>query len=154
MSRWETFRKTRELNFKFGKRRIDKMAKRCSTAVPRAAFEAVWGHHKMRISVCKGIPTTLSCAYTSQANMIAMTDTLATTVFTVANVGTGGLSFKVAAQSSLTCEGTGVVDHVALFTTGASGVIYYVTTCSTQDVQSTANKINLSTFKVTIGEVT
>jgi hypothetical protein len=131
------------------------MAKSCSTAVPRAAFEAVWGHHMMRMSVCIGSPqATLAEAYTTGNKMVAMTNTLATTVFTVANVGTGGLSFEVAAQTNLDCSATGTVDHVALFTTGASGVVYYVTTCTSQLVASTANKINLSTFKVTIGEVT
>lgn len=130
------------------------MPKSCSSAVAMAAFAAVYDHHKARLAVCIGSPANVGECQTTGAKMVAMTDTLATTIFTFADVGTGGRSMEIAAQTNMTCSATGTVDHVALFTSGASGVVYYVTTCTSQLVASTANKINLSTFKITIGEVT
>jgi hypothetical protein len=130
------------------------MAKTCSTAVLDAALGVITAG-VTRICVCKGAPPTATAAESSAANGLGNT---------TCTVGGGGLTLgvssvtgkkiDVSAFNGIAAISTGVADHVCLISTGATGVIYYQTVCSTQAITSTANTINIPAWIIRISDAT
>jgi hypothetical protein len=60
----------------------------------------------------------------------------------------------VAQMATIAVSATGVADHIALFSTGASAVLYYVTECATQALPSTANTVTINSWTIRIADPT
>jgi len=133
------------------------MDKYVSTAFVRAAFEKAWGHGLMRISLCAGSPSCLSCALEPGRNMIALSPVIPAKDFIVnktaaaETVENKGMGFQVPAQNNVPVSATGIIDHVSLITTGATGLIYFTTPCNPLIVAELLNRVNVSAFSVNMG---
>jgi hypothetical protein len=130
------------------------MAKTCSTAVLDAALNVITGA-VTRICVCKGEPVSATNAENTAQNGIANTTcTVGGGSLTIGASSVTGKKIDVSAFTGLTVGSTGVADTICLISTGATGVIYWQTTCATQAITSTSNTINVGAFIIRISDAT
>lgn len=129
------------------------MAKTCSSNVKISGLAYVYANGQ-KLVVCGGQPANYANCMSTVNNMIA-THAMTTATGSDYQMEATGTSMKVIvdAQTSLIPAATVVADHIALVSTSLSELIY-VTTCGTQLITSTSNKINVSSWTITIGDAT
>ena len=131
------------------------MAKVCSSNVKISGLAYIYTKAN-KMYVCAGQPADQAGAAATATNKIAswsMT-TGTGTDYQLEATGTG-MKIIVDAQASLVPDATVVADHIALACSSAGSTeLIYVTTCGTQLITSTANKINVSSWTITIGDAT
>lgn len=105
-----------------------------------------------RVTVLTAQPTTYSSAYnTSQTTVLARSNVITSTGFTLADGDTSGRKITVAAQSSVSVIRTGTASHVSIV--GSTGsTLLLVTTCTTQAL-TTGNTVNIPAFDFEIRDV-
>lgn len=114
-----------------------------------------------KISICSAAPsemtgsTGIAEVNTTAGSMLAVTSltTGASTSFTIADSSVSGRKITISQQASIAVEATGVASHVVLFSS-VSSVIYGYTTCATQALTDTANKVTIPAFIVRFAEAT
>lgn len=129
------------------------MAKTCSTAILDAALNIIY-NNVSRICVCKGAPASATNAESSSQNCIANTTCSGAGSMTLAASSVSGKKLDLAAFNGIAAISTGSADTICLISTGASGVIYWQTTCAAQTVSSTANTVNVGAFIINITDAT
>jgi hypothetical protein len=122
------------------------MEKFCSSVVLDGAI-AVIRDNAAKVAVCTSLTT--NTVADVEANLLAVTTltTGASTSWTLADSSVSGRKLTMTAQSSLAIATTGVAKNIALYST-ASGLVYYVTNCTTQALVSTANKVTIPAFSM------
>lgn len=101
------------------------------------------------MSACAGQPANAAAAAAGLAIVSVSSDD-----FSIADDSTvGGRKVTVAQKATVAVVSTGVADHVALYSTAADK-IYYITTCSSQALTSTANTVTFPAWTITIGDPT
>lgn len=129
------------------------MAKTCSSNVKLQGLNYIVANAS-KLIVCAGQPPTYAAAMATANNMIATWAMTTGTGTDYQKVESGTTyTLEVLAQSSLVPAATVVADHIALVSTALSELIM-VTTCATQLITSTSNKINVSTWTIKIGDAT
>ncbi len=94
-----------------------------------------------RITVCSAQPGSYSAANSTTGVMLAKSNVLSSTNFTLAVGDTSGKKITVDAQNSVTVSKTGTASHVAWI--GSSGsLLAVITTCTTQALTS-GNTVNI-----------
>lgn len=94
-----------------------------------------------RVTVCSAQPGTYAAANSTTGVMLAKSNVLTSTDFTLANGDVSGRKITVAAQNSVTISKSGTANHVAWL--GSSGsLLAVITTCTTQALTS-GNTVNI-----------
>lgn len=101
-----------------------------------------------KMAVCAGEPADVAACEAGLA-IVAMTSDL----FTIGEGATSGRKVAVTEMATIAVAATGVADHVALYSTGANKV-YFITTCSSQALTSTANSVTVPTWAIEIADPT
>ncbi len=96
------------------------------------------------------VPSTVSSASTLCYAIKAMT----TASYSITDGDISGRKITIAQQSTIPITTTGTAGHIILFSTGASGVIYYATSCTTQALVSTANSVTINAWDIEIADPT
>lgn len=125
------------------------MAKFCNSTVLDAGLKVIT-ENAVRISVCSAQPTDVTEA--SATYMLAV-NTLTSASYTFAAGDVSGRKITVAQQASIAVASTGVGSHIGLYST-VSGVLYYVTQCTTQALASTANKVTIPAWDIELRDAT
>lgn len=73
--------------------------------------------------------------------------------FTIGDSSVTGRKIDVAAFSSLPVSTTGVAEFVALYSS-VTAVVYAITSCATQNLASTANKVTIPAWIIRFAEAT
>ena len=122
------------------------MDKFCSSVVLDCACTAI-RDNAVKVAVCSSLTT--NTVVNVQASMLAETalTTGASTSWTIADSSVSGRKITMAAQSSIAIATTGVAKNIALYSS-ISGLVYYVTNCTTQALVSTANKVTIPAFSM------
>lgn len=122
------------------------MDKFCSSVVLDGAI-AVIRDNAAKVAVCTSLTT--NTVANVETNLLAVTTltTGASTSWTLADSSVSGRKLTMTAQSSLAVATTGVAKNIALYST-VSGLVYYVTNCTTQALVSTANKVTIPAFSM------
>ena len=135
------------------------MAKWCSTMFQDAAL--VWLQNNVnKMVLLTATVSTINAAGCTATTYLNLT-TLSTGSFTIANDTTNlGRKITIAAQATKAVNATGVAAHIALFssatqnaTQSATG-IFYITSCTTQVIGSTLNKVSYPAWSITIQDPT
>jgi hypothetical protein len=125
------------------------MAILCSTLLMKAALDLLATNVSR---ICLGDNTAAVSATNAQntaQNMIAMSAELTGADFTLADSSVTGKKLTIAAQSTLTVERTGVkACYVYLVSTGATGEIYYRTSCATRVFASTFDRVTIPAWDI------
>jgi hypothetical protein len=130
------------------------MAKTASTAILDAALGVITGAVS-QLCVCKGAPASATAAESSAVNCIAKTTcTVGGGSLTIGASSVTGKKIDVSAFTGLAALSTGSADTICLISTGATGIIYWQTTCAAQTVSSTANTVNTGAFIIRISDAT
>lgn len=136
------------------------MAKFCSTVLIADAL-AIIATRVSRICVVGTAMTTsitaANCTSTaSQGFSDGATCTQSGGSLTIADATAGktGKKIDVSPFTGIACNKTGNIGGVALISTGASGVIYWFTTCAEQVVSSTSNTVNTGAFTIYLSDAT
>ncbi len=101
-----------------------------------------------KMAVCAGQPADVAACEGGLA-IVAMS----TGDFTIGNGSTSGRKVAVAEKATVAVAATGVADHVALYST-ATNKVYFITTCSSQALTSTANSVTIPTWAIEIADPT
>ena len=136
------------------------MAKFLSTVVLDAAATVI-RDNAAHIAVLSAAPsetsgaTAISECQTSAANMLAMASltTGASTSFTIADSSVTGRKITIAEKTSIAISATGVAAYVAIFSSAASHVYAY-TSCATQALTDTANKVTIPEWIIRFADAT
>lgn len=122
------------------------MDKFCSSVVLGAACTVI-RDNSAKVAVCTSLTT--NTVANVQTNMLAETTltTGASTSWTLADSSVSGRKITMTAQSSIAVATTGVAKNIALYSS-VSGLVYYVTNCTTQALVSTANKVTIPSFSM------
>ena len=96
------------------------------------------------------IPSSVSSASTVCFAIKAMT----TAAYTINDGDVSGRKITIAQQSTIPITTTGTAGHIILFSTGATGTIYYATSCTTQALVSTANSVTINAWDIEIADPT
>lgn len=104
-----------------------------------------------RITVCAGQPSTYAAANSTTGNMLAKSNVLTSTDFTLANGDTSGRKVTPSAQNSVSISKGGTADHVA-WICSSSSLLAAVTTCTTQALTS-GNTVNIPVHDFEIRDV-
>ena len=127
------------------------MAKFCASTVLDAGLKVV-SENCNKISVCSALPTNVAEADSTANYRLAVT-TISTATFTLGAGDVSGRKITIAQQSSIAIDKTGVATHIALYST-VSGVLYYVTMCTTQNLASTSNKVTIPAWDIELRDAT
>ena len=105
-----------------------------------------------RVTVLNAQAGTYSSAYnTSQTTVLARSNVITSTDFTLADGDTSGRKITVAAQSAVSVIRTGTASHVAIV--GSTGsTLLMQTTCTTQAL-TTGNTVNIPAFDFELRDV-
>jgi hypothetical protein len=132
------------------------MGKKCCNEFLDAALNYLKTNGSTLV-VCKGEPDTYANAIstvTYQVGIIAYTtgsgDYTGPADSTVAG---GGRMLTMAGKSGIVVNSTGVADHVAMVDADLTTLIY-VTTCTSQTVNSTSNTLTVSSWVISIADPT
>ena len=102
--------------------------------------------------ICLGDNTAALSATNAQntaQNMIAMSAELTGANFTLADSSVTGKKLTMDAQATLTVETTGKkAAYIYLVSTGATGEIYYRTSCATRVFTSTADRVTIPAWAI------
>ena len=136
------------------------MAKFLSTLVLDAAATVI-RDNAAKISVLSAAPTETSGSTaitevdTTGGNMLAFTTltTGASTSFAIADSSVTGRKITISEQATISIEATGVAAFVALYST-ATSKIYAYTSCATQALSDTANKVTIPEWIIRFAEAT
>jgi hypothetical protein len=122
------------------------MEKFCSSVVLAAACTVI-RDNAVKVAVCTSLTT--NTVANVQASMLAETalTTGASTSWTLADSSVTGRKITMTAQSSIAIATTGVAKNIALYSS-VSGLVYYVTNCTTQALVSTSNKVTIPAFSM------
>ena len=105
-----------------------------------------------RVTVCSAQPTTYSSAYnTSQTTVLARSDVITSTDFTLADGDTSGRKVTVGAQSAVSVIRTGTANHVAIV--GSTGSTLLLVTTATTQALTTGNTVNIPAFDFELRDV-
>ncbi len=135
------------------------MAKFCATTVLDAALHVITAN-AIKLVVAKGAPTDSSstgvgeCLSTGadatslQLAMSVLTSaTGAATDFEIENSSVSGRKVTISEQTTIAVTATGVASHIILMSS-VTNLIYYYTTCTTQVLGSTANKVTVPAWSI------
>jgi len=137
------------------------MAKFLSTVVLDAAATVI-RDNTLHISVMSAAPTETSGSSaiaecnTTGGSMLAMTSLTTgsgSTSFTIADSSVTGRKFTIAQQASIAISATGVAAFVAIFSS-ASSHVYAYTSCATQALTDTANKVTIPEWIIRFAQAT
>lgn len=104
-----------------------------------------------RVTVCSTQPTTYAQANSTTGYMLAKSDVITSTDFTLADGDVSGRKISVAAQNSITVSANGTAQHVAWI--GSTGsTLLLVTTCTSQSLTA-ANLVNIPAHDFEIQDV-
>lgn len=116
-------------------------------------------NNTLKISVLTNTPA--NAAQAADTSTAISVGSLSTASFTLSDDSTySGRKVTISSSTGLTVETTGKAAYIALFSTAtanstmtSTGLFYY-TSCATQTVGSTANKITIDAFTITIQDPT
>lgn len=137
------------------------MAKFLSTVVLDAAATVI-RDNAAHIAILSAAPsetsgaTAISECQTSAANMLAMTSLTTgsgSTSYAIADSSVSGRKITIAEQASIAISATGVAAYVAIFSSAASHVYAY-TSCATQALTDTANKVTIPAWIIRFADAT
>ena len=137
------------------------MAKFLSTVVLDAAATVI-RDNVLHISVMSAAPTETSGSSaiaecnTTGGSMLAMTSLTTgsgSTSFTIADSSVTGRKITISQQASIAISATGVAAFVAIFSSAASHVYAY-TSCATQNLSDTANKVTIPEWIIRFAQAT
>ena len=136
------------------------MAKFLSTIVLDAAATVI-RDNAAKIAVLSSAPTeTSGSTAITQVNttggyMLAVTTltTGASTSFAIADSSVSGRKITISQQASIAIEATGVAAYVAIFSS-ASSHVYAYTSCATQALSDTANKVTIPEWIIRFAQAT
>ncbi len=125
------------------------MAKFYSSVVLDAAATVI-RDNAAKISILSSAPlesegsSAINQVSSTAGYMLAVTTltTGASTSFTIADSSVSGRKITISQQACIAIQATGVAAYVALFSTSASRVYAY-TSCATQALSDTANKVTI-----------
>jgi len=123
------------------------MAIMCSTVVMAAALAAITDNVSRIVLGDATIAASATNAESTAVSGIASA-TLSTASFTLADSSVTGKKITVAAQSTLTVNSTKVAAYIYLISTGATGTIYYRTSCATRAFTSTADRVTIPAWDI------
>jgi len=104
--------------------------------------------------VCSAEPTNYAdIANSDLVGPISLTPGTGNGDFTNGNGDTSGRKVTVAAQNGATAIASGSATHVVLATGGATDLIRYITTCTSQSITS-GNTVNVGAWDVEIADPT
>lgn len=136
------------------------MAKFCSTVLIADALE-ILATRVSRICVCgTNVTTSITAANCTSTASVGFSDGATCTksggTLTIndATAGKTGKKIDVSAVSGIACNKTGNIGGVALISTGASGILYWFTTCAEQTVSSTSNTVNIAAYTIYLSDAT
>ena len=111
-----------------------------------------------KLIVCKGQPGNYAGAIDTATNKIGSwamtTGTGAGADYDITFGANNSAILEVKAQSSIVADSTGGADHVALICVGLTTLVYVTSLSATQTVSSTGNKMNVSTWAITLKDAT
>ena len=123
------------------------MAIFCSTEVMRAALDLIATSVSRIVLGDATIAASATNAESTAVSGIASA-TVSGTSFTLADSSVTGKKITVAAQATLTVDSTKVAAYVYLISTGATGTIYYRTSCATRAFTSTADRVTIPAWDI------
>lgn len=104
--------------------------------------------------VCSAQPTSYAdIANSDLVGPIALTPGDGNGDFTIANGDTNGRKVTVAAQNGASVIASGSATHIVLATGGATDLLRYITTCTSQSLTS-GNTANVGAWDVEVGDPT
>lgn len=105
-----------------------------------------------RVTVCSSQPATYAAANSTTGAMLAKSNVLTSTDFTIGDGDTNGRKLTLTAQSSVSVSKGGTANHVAWI--GSTGsVLFCVTTCTTQALTS-GNTVNIPAHDFELSDIT
>ena len=117
-------------------------------------------NNAQKIVICSGTISTANTIGATVATCLART-TLSTGSFSLSDDSTyPGRKLTVAQQSTLAVLATGVADRIYLYATATvnstmtSTGLFYMTSCATQNLDSTSNKVTIPAFSISISDAT
>ena len=139
------------------------MAKFCATTVLDAALHVITAN-VIKLVVAKGAPTDSSstgvgeCLSTGAdaTSLQLAADVLATatgTDFQIAAGDVSGRKVTISQRATIAVTATGVASHIILLSS-VTNLIYYYTTCTTQVLGSTANKVTVPAWDIEFRDAT
>lgn len=123
------------------------MAKMCSTVVLAGALDIITANVSRIVLGDATVAVSATNAESTAQNGIASA-TLSTASFTLADSSVSGKKITVAAQATLAVESTKVAANVYLISTGATGIIYYRTSCATRAFTSTSDRVTIPAWDI------
>lgn len=123
------------------------MAKMCSTVVLAGAATIITDRVSRIVLGDATIAPTATAAETTANNCIAVA-TASSNTFTLADSSVSGKKITVAQQATLTVNSTKVAAYVYLISSGATGIIYYRTSCATRAFTSTADRVTIPAWDI------
>ena len=123
------------------------MAKFCSTVVTAGAATIIRDRVSRIVLGDDTVADTATHAETTANNMIATT-TMSDAQMTLEDSSVSGKKLTISAQATLTVETTKVAAYVYLISSGATGTIYYRTSCATRAFTSTADRVTIPEWDI------
>jgi len=139
------------------------MAKFCATTILDAALHVITAN-VIKVIVAKNAPTDSSSMGVSECLSTGADATsiqlaahvLATatgTDFQLAAGDVSGRKLTISEQATIDVSATGVASHIILMSS-VTNLIYYYTTCTTQVLGSTANKVTIPAWDIEFRDAT
>lgn len=111
------------------------MAKACPDAVMDVFLEEI--AEADELYVCSGEPANYAGIAAVALATVALTPGSGNGDFTIANGDTNGRKLTIAQQAAIPIDTSGTATHIALAVGGATDVLKYVTTCTSQALVDT-----------------
>lgn len=102
-----------------------------------------------KMAVLTGTPASATAC--EAATSLAIVSLVATDMI-VQDGAVSGRRLTIAQKSTIAVQSTGVADTIALFSTGATGIVYAQTTCSTQLLSSTNNTVTVPAWSIELAD--
>jgi hypothetical protein len=124
------------------------MAIFCSTMALAAACTVIRDNvSRICLGDATAAPTATAAEATTVNGITSATMSAAQLVMADSSVA-GGKKITVSAQATLTVDATKVGCYIYLISTGATGAIYYRTSCATRAFTSTADRVTIPSFDI------
>ncbi len=123
------------------------MAKMCSTVVLAGAATIIRDNVSRIVLGDATVASSATAAETTANNMIATT-TMSAAQLVLGDSSVSGKKITVSAQATLAVESTKVAQYVYLISSGATGTIYYRTSCATRAFTSTSDRVTIPAWDI------